>query len=238
MNEYDKLKEIIASSNKITFFTGAGISVPSGIPDFRSSNGIYNTNLNAEEILSHHYFINHVESFYEFYKKHMVFENAEPNIAHKWIRTLEEQGKKVTIVTQNIDGLHQLAGSSCVLELHGSIHRNHCLKCGKKYSLDKISASKNIPLCDCGGIIRPDVILYEEQLDEKTIYDSIDAISNCDALIVIGTSLVVYPAASFIHYYRGNKLVLLNKSATRYDSVADLIINEDITNIIERIKRT
>ena len=225
MNKILKLKEIIDNSKHIVFFTGAGISVPSGIPDFRSANGLYTNNLRAEEILSHHYFVNHPKEFYEFYFKNMVFEDAKANLAHNFIKDLAKE-KDVSVVTQNIDGLH---GNEKVYELHGSIYRNHCTKCHKAYKLDDIK-DKYPPYCSCGGIIKPDVVLYEEALDEKVIYSAINAIANADALIIIGTSLNVYPAASFIRYFRGDSVVVINKDNN--NAQADLVINDDIINVI------
>ncbi len=235
MDKYEELKQIIKSSDDIVFFTGAGISVPSGIPDFRSSDGLYNTDLKAEEIISHSYFINNPKEFFDFYKKKMIFKNAKPNKAHKWISELEKIGKCKAVITQNIDGLHHMAGSKNVIELHGTIHNNYCMKCHKQYGLDAIMNFKDIPYCECGGIIKPDVVLYEESLDNQVIKNAITAISNAKTLIVIGTSLVVYPAASFIRYFTGDKLILLNKSNTPYDNIADLVINDDIINIISKI---
>lgn len=230
MNKILKLKEIIDNSKHIVFFTGAGISVPSGIPDFRSANGLYTNNLRAEEILSHHYFVNHPKEFYEFYFKNMVFEDAKANLAHNFIKDLAKE-KDVSVVTQNIDGLH---GNEKVYELHGSIYRNHCTKCHKAYKLDDIK-DKYPPYCSCGGIIKPDVVLYEEALDEKVIYSAINAIANADALIIIGTSLNVYPAASFIRYFRGDSVVVINKDNN--NAQADLVINDDIINVINEYQK-
>ena len=240
MDKYALLKEIIHKSNRIVVFTGAGMSVPSGIPDFRSAEGIYNqkTNFSAspEEIISHSFFVKHTKDFYEFYKSKMCFPKAEPNIAHKYFAQLEKQGKNVIIVTQNIDGLHQKAGSNVVYELHGDIHRNYCEKCGRFFGLEYIMKSKDVPHCDaCGGIVKPDVVLYEESLDEDIIGRSISAIMTCDTLIIIGTSLVVYPAAGFIRYFRGKNLIILNKERTSYDNNCDLVFNEDVVNVIKNI---
>ena len=240
MDKYALLKEIIHKSNRIVVFTGAGMSVPSGIPDFRSAEGIYNqkTNFSAspEEIISHSFFVKHTKDFYEFYKSKMCFPKAEPNIAHKYFAQLEKQGKNVIIVTQNIDGLHQKAGSNVVYELHGDIHRNYCEKCGRFFGLEYIMKSKDVPHCDaCGGIVKPDVVLYEESLDEDIIGRSISAIMTCDTLIIIGTSLVVYPAAGFIRYFRGKNLIIINKERTSYDNNCDLVFNEDVVNVIKNI---
>ena len=240
-NQYETLKQIINQSHSIVVFTGAGISVPSGIPDFRSSDGIYNqkTNFSAspEDIISHSFFLSHTEDFYSFYKDKMCYPKAEPNAAHKYFADLEKKGKNVIVVTQNIDGLHQKAGSKIVYELHGTIHQNFCMRCGRLFGLDYVMNSKGVPHCDkCGGIVKPDVVLYEEGLDENTIQRSINAIMTCDTLIIIGTSLRVYPAAGFIRYFRGRYLVVINKDATSYDSNCDLVFNEDVINVINNIK--
>ena len=240
-NQYETLKEIINESRNIVVFTGAGISVPSGIPDFRSADGIYNqkTKFKAspEEIISHSFFMSNTEDFYSFYKDKMCYPKAEPNAAHKYFADLEKKGKNVIVVTQNIDGLHQKAGSSIVYELHGTIHQNFCQRCGRMFGLDYVMNSKGVPHCDkCGGIVKPNVVLYEEGLDEDTISRSINAIMTCDTLIIIGTSLRVYPAAGFIRYFRGRYLVVINKDATAYDSNCDLVFNEDVINVIKNIK--
>ena len=240
-NQYETLKEIIKESNNIVVFTGAGISVPSGIPDFRSADGIYNqkTKFKAspEEIISHSFFVNNTEDFYSFYKDKMCYPKAEPNAAHKYFADLEKKGKNVIVVTQNIDGLHQKAGSSIVYELHGTIHLNFCQRCGRMFGLDYVMNADGVPHCDkCGGIVKPNVVLYEEGLDEDTISRSINAIMTCDTLIIIGTSLRVYPAAGFIRYFRGRYLVVINKDATAYDSNCDLVFNEDVINVIKNIK--
>ena len=240
-NQYETLKQIIKESNNIVVFTGAGISVPSGIPDFRSADGIYNqkTKFKAspEDIISHSFFVNNTEDFYSFYKDKMCYPKAEPNAAHKYFADLEKKGKNVIVVTQNIDGLHQKAGSSIVYELHGTIHQNFCQRCGRMFGLDYVINAKGVPHCDkCGGIVKPNVVLYEEGLDEDTISRSINAIMTCDLLIIIGTSLRVYPAAGFIRYFRGRYLVVINKDATSYDSSCDLVFNEDVINVIKNIK--
>lgn len=234
MDKYEKLKEIVKNSKNIVVFTGAGISVPSNIPDFRSDNGLYNQGgyIRPEEIISHSFFINHPKEFYEFYGNKMVYKDALPNLAHKYFGSLENVS---AVVTQNIDNLHQLGGSKVVYELHGSVKRNYCMKCGKYYDLDDINP-KEIPYCSCGGIIKPDVVLYEEPLDTTVVMKAVNAISKADTLIVIGTSLVVYPAASYLNYFRGDNLVLINKSKTSYDGIADLVFNEDVINVINKIK--
>lgn len=235
-----KLKKLVSESSNIVFFGGAGVSTESGIPDFRSEQGIYNTVKNfgypPEQILSHSFFMKNPEKFYDFYRSTMIYENAKPNLAHLGLAKLEKQGKLKAIVTQNIDGLHQLAGSKTVYELHGSIHRNYCMKCGKFYLLSTITESKGVPQCkECGGTIKPDVVLYEEGLDEEIINNSIKAIKKADMLIVGGTSLNVYPAASFVNYYDGNKLILINKSKTPYDRYADLLIHDSIGKVFNEI---
>lgn len=236
-NDYDALKNTIESAKKIVVFTGAGISTNSGIPDFRSANGLYNekskSNISPEEIISHSFFMNHTKEFFDFYFSKMVYKEAKPNFAHLFFSNLEKT-KNVTIVTQNIDNLHTLAGSTNVIELHGSVKRNYCMKCHKFYDLNDISTS-NIPRCSCGGIIKPDVVLYEEALDENAISNAINAIASCDVLIIVGTSLAVYPAASFIRYYRGNNLILINKSKTQYDDIASLVFYDDICNVLKKL---
>ena len=232
-----KLKEIIDGSDNIVFFGGAGVSTESGVPDFRSVDGLYNQEYDypPETILSHTFYRRNPEEFYRFYHNKMLFPDAKPNAAHKALAKLEKKGKLKAVVTQNIDGLHQAAGSETVYELHGSVHRNYCESCGKFYGLKYIMAQKGVPKCICGGIIKPDVVLYEEGLDQNTIRKSIEAISNADVLIIGGTSLAVYPAAGLIDYYRGNKLVLINKSSTPKDSRADLIINDAIGKVLGQI---
>ncbi|MGN1194706.1 MAG: NAD-dependent protein deacylase [Acutalibacteraceae bacterium] len=238
--KYSLLKDIIEKSKKICVFTGAGISCPSGIPDFRSADGLYNREskyrYSPEQIISHSFFCEHTDLFYEFYKSSMLYPDAKPNEAHLYFAGLEKKCKQVTVVTQNIDGLHQAAGSSNVLELHGSVHRNYCTKCKKSFSLDDIKNSQGIPRCDaCGAVIKPDVVLYEEPLDSETIDKAVSAIENADTLIVVGTSLVVYPAASFVRYFKGENLVLINKSETSFDRYATLTFNEDVINVIRQI---
>ena len=231
------LKTMIEQSDNIVFFGGAGVSTESGIPDFRSEQGIYNTvrkfGVSPETILSHTYFWQNPERFYDFYKTTMIYKEAGPNKAHLALAKLEAEGKLKAVVTQNIDGLHQMAGSKNVYELHGSILKNRCTKCGRFYTLDEIMAKDGVPRCDdCGSIIKPEVVLYEEGLDEDTINQSIEAISAADVLIVGGTSLNVYPAAGFIRYYHGNKLVLINKSETPYDKYANLLIHDSIGKVL------
>lgn len=231
------LKTMIEQSDNIVFFGGAGVSTESGIPDFRSEQGIYNTvrkfGVSPETILSHTYFWQNPEKFYDFYKTTMIYKEAGPNKAHLALAKLEAEGKLKAVVTQNIDGLHQMAGSKNVYELHGSILKNRCTKCGRFYTLDEIMAKDGVPRCDdCGSIIKPEVVLYEEGLDEDTINRSIEAISAADVLIVGGTSLNVYPAAGFIRYYHGNKLVLINKSETPYDKYANLLIHDSIGKVL------
>ena len=239
-DKYQILKNIIKHSQNLVVFTGAGISVPSNIPDFRSANGIYNqttkTGYAPEEIISHSFYVQHPDMFFEFYKEKMCYPNAKPNKAHLYFADLEKKGKNVTVVTQNIDGLHQAAGSPRVYELHGSIHRNYCEECNKFYNLEQILNKPGVPHCDkCGGIIKPDVVLYEEGLDELTINYTLAAIMNADVMIVIGTSLRVYPAASFVRYFRGKYLILINKEKTDYDNDCSLVFNEDVINVIEKI---
>lgn len=240
MNKYETLKDIINHARQIVVFTGAGISVPSGIPDFRSADGIYNqkTNLKIppEEIISHSFYESYPKDFFGFYKEKMCYPNAQPNAAHKYFANLEKQGKNVIIVTQNIDGLHKKAGSNTVYELHGNVHRNYCEKCGRYFGLDYVLNSKDVPVCDnCGSRVKPDVVLYEEQLDEEIINRSIAAIMTCDVLIVVGTSLTVYPAAGFIRYFKGNYIILINKQPTAYDNQCDLVFNEDICEVIKKL---
>lgn len=241
MTQYEALQNIIDNSSSIVVFTGAGISVPSGIPDFRSASGIYNqkTKINAspEEIISHSFFLEHTEDFYSFYKEKMIYPNAKPNEAHKYFARLEAQGKRVIVVTQNIDGLHQKAGSSQVLELHGNVHRNYCEECGRFFGSEYVLNHDGVPHCDkCGGVIKPDVVLYEEPLNDDIVSRTISAIMTCDTMIVVGTSLTVYPAAGFLRYFRGNNLVVINKQETSYDNMCDLVINEDVVEVIRRLK--
>ncbi len=241
MDKYKLLKDILENATSLVVFTGAGISVPSGIPDFRSANGIYNQkskiNYSPEEIISHSFYERHPDQFYEFYKEKMCYPNAKPNVAHKYFANLEKKGVNVTVVTQNIDGLHQAAGSSRVYELHGSIHRNYCERCNRLFGLNYVLNHDGVPKCDkCGGQIKPDVVLYEEPLDDWTINMAVSAIMTCDVMIVIGTSLTVYPAASFVRYFKGRYLCVINKDPTPYDNNCDVVINEDVESVINKIK--
>ena len=220
------LKKWIQESQNVVFFGGAGVSTESGIPDFRSVDGLYNQEYDypPETILSHTFYLRKTEEFYRFYRNKMLFPEVKPNRAHLALARLEQEGKVRAVITQNIDGLHQAAGSREVLELHGSVHRNYCERCGRFYSMEHILSCEGAPKCSCGGVIKPDVVLYEEGLDDSVLSRSIEHIRNADVLIIGGTSLTVYPAAGLIDYYRGNKLVLINKSATSRDSQADLVI--------------
>ena len=240
MSKINQLQEIINSSDNIVFFGGAGVSTESGIPDFRSESGIFKSlkkyGASPEQLVSHSYYIDHTEEFYNYYKENLVFTDAEPNPAHIKLAELEKAGKLKAVITQNIDGLHQKAGSKKVLELHGSIHRNYCQICNKEYGLDYIMENDGIPRCECGGIIKPDVVLYEEPLNDFVLNTAVHYISDADTLIIGGTSLVVYPAAGLINYFNGSKLVLINKSQTPYDSLATLVINEAIGETLSQIK--
>ncbi|EEG57465.1 NAD-dependent protein deacylase [Enterocloster asparagiformis] len=230
----ETLRQWIAESHNIVFFGGAGVSTESGIPDFRSVDGLYNQQYAypPETIISHSFYVRYPEEFYRFYKDRMLFADAKPNAAHRALAKLEADGRLKAVITQNIDGLHQMAGSREVLELHGSVHRNYCTRCGKFYSLDDVIRSEGVPRCDCGGTVKPDVVLYEEGLDSNTLEKSVRYIRQADMLIIGGTSLVVYPAAGLIDYYRGSKLVLINKDATARDSQADLVINGRIGEVL------
>lgn len=231
------LKKWIEESDNVVFFGGAGVSTESGIPDFRSVDGLYNQKYDypPETILSHTFFMRKTEEFYRFYKDKLMIDGVKPNKAHIRLAELEEEGKLKAVITQNIDGLHQAAGSKTVMELHGSIHRNYCMKCGKFYDFNYMRSSEGIPRCECKGIIKPDVVLYEEGLDDVTIEQSVNFIRNADVLIIGGTSLAVYPAAGLIDYYRGNKLVLINLSSTSKDSIADLCIEGKIGEVLSQI---
>ena len=239
---YDELREILQNSNNIVFFGGAGVSTESNIPDFRSEEGLYNAQqeygMSPEQMISHSFYLRHTETFFDYYKKNLIYRDAKPNDAHIALAKLEEIGKLKAVVTQNIDGLHQAAGSKIVYELHGSVLRNFCTKCRASYDLDYIMDPNNcegsIPKCEkCGATVKPDVVLYEEGLDGATINGAVDAIRNADVLIVGGTSLVVYPAAGLINYFRGSKLVLINKTTTSYDSNADLVISDPIGKVMK-----
>lgn len=236
----NKLKEIISNSNNIVFFGGAGVSTESGIPDFRSSNGLFNQKLNKtftpEQLVSHTFFIRYPEDFFDFYRDKLIYQDAKPNDAHISLAKLEKMGKLKAVVTQNIDGLHQIAGSKNVYELHGSVHRNYCMKCHAFYDVNFIVNSKGIPKCTkCGGTVKPDVVLYEESLNEDTIDGAVNAISKADTLIIGGTSLMVYPASGLIQYFKGKHLVLINKSSTSYDNLAEVVINENIGETLRKV---
>ena len=234
MTERETLKQWLSESENIVFFGGAGVSTESKIPDFRSTDGLYNQQYAypPETILSHTFYMRRPEEFYRFYRNKMLFPDAEPNRAHKALAKLEQEGRLRAVITQNIDGLHQKAGSQEVLELHGSVLRNYCTKCGKFYGLEAVLESEGVPRCICGGVIKPDVVLYEEGLDQHTLQKAVYYISNADVLIIGGTSLTVYPAAGLIDYYWGKKLVLINKSVTPMDSRADLVISGPIGEIL------
>ena len=232
-----KLKELVDSSDNIVFFGGAGVSTESGIPDFRSVDGLYHQQYRylPETILSHSFYTAHKVEFYDFYRAKMLAPDAQPNAAHRKLAQWEAQGKLKAVITQNIDGLHQKAGSREVLELHGSVLRNYCERCGKFYGLDAILHSTGVPKCTCGGDIKPDVVLYEEGLDEHVMQKALDYISRADMLIIGGTSLVVYPAAGLVRYYRGNKLVVINKGVIEADLGADLVINGPIGQVLSQV---
>ncbi len=236
--EIEELQKIIDDSSRIVFFGGAGVSTESGIPDFRSADGIYHQKYkySPEQVVSHSFFVQYTEAFFEFYKEKMMLLDAQPNPAHCKLAELEKEGKLTAVVTQNIDGLHQAAGSRKVYELHGSIHRNYCMECGRFYDAEYVKAADGVPRCECGGIIKPDVVLYEEGLDPKTIQGAVEAIDAADTLIIGGTSLVVYPAAGFIDYFRGKHLVVINKSETAKTVRAELSIAAPIGEIFSKIK--
>ena len=236
-NKIELFKNIINTSKSIVFFGGAGVSTESGIPDFRSKDGLYNQKYKfpPEEILSHHFFLEHTADFYEFYRNKMNSLKYEPNITHIKLANLENIGILKGIITQNIDGLHQKAGSKNVLELHGSVLRNYCMKCHKFYDADYVFNSKSIPYCECGGIIKPDVVLYEESLNSTVLDNSISLISSCDTLIIGGTSLTVYPASGLIRYFRGKNLILINRDVTPFDNLASLVINDSLGNVFSNI---
>lgn len=235
--DIEKLKHIVNTYNNIIFFGGAGVSTESGIPDFRSVNGLYKQKYQypPEVVLSHTFFLRNTEQFFEFYREKMICTNAKPNITHKTLARLEGEGKLKAVITQNIDGLHQMGGSKEVIELHGSIYRNYCMDCHKSYGVKDIINTKGIPKCTCGGIIKPDVVLYEEGLDEYVLESAIEYISKAEVLIIGGTSLSVYPAAGLIRYFRGDKLVLINKSTTDYDNNADLLIKGTLGEVFNHI---
>ena len=237
MEEIRKFQQMIDESRNIVFFGGAGVSTESNIPDFRSEDGLYNMKYKypPETIISHTFFLRNPEEFYRFYRKKMLCLDAKPNAAHKKLAELEECGKLTAVVTQNIDGLHQMAGSKCVYELHGSVHRNYCQRCGAFYDARYILESEGVPRCSCGGVIKPDVVLYEEGLDSKVIRGAVNAISRADMLIIGGTSLAVYPAAGLIDYFSGRHLVLINRDATPRDRQADLLIQGNIGEVLSGI---
>ena len=236
--EVEELQKVVDDSSRIIFFGGAGVSTESGIPDFRSADGLYHQEYkySPEQIISHSFFLRYPEAFYEFYRDKMMYLSAKPNPAHLKLAELEKAGKLSAVVTQNIDGLHQLAGSKKVYELHGSIHRNYCMKCGKFYDADYIKNSDGVPLCECGGVVKPDVVLYEEGLDQNVIQRAVMAISTADTLIIGGTSLVVYPAAGFVDYFHGKHLIVINKSETGRNVNAELVINAPIGEIMKGIR--
>ena len=228
------LRAMLAEAESVVFFGGAGVSTPSGIPDFRSGSGIYQTNRRAETMLSHSFFIEHPAEFYDFYRSAMLYPQARPNIVHKALAQMERDGKLKAVITQNIDGLHQLAGSRQVWELHGSTQRNYCMRCGRKFGVETILQAEAVPHCPvCGGMIRPDVVLYEEPLDESVWEGAEAAIRSCDLLLVGGTSLTVYPAASLVRIHPDKKLVILNASPTPYDAVADLVLRDPLETLFE-----
>lgn len=238
MEQILQLAQIIKESNNIVFFGGAGVSTASNIPDFRSAKGLYsiklNRNFTPEELVSHTFFVRYPEDFFAFYKEHLIYPDAKPNDCHIALAKLEEMGKLSAIITQNIDGLHQMAGNKNVFELHGSVHRNYCRSCGAFYDAVYIREYEGVPKCEkCGGSIKPDVVLYEEALDDQIVDGAIRAIQNADTLIIGGTSLIVYPAAGLIRYFRGKKLVLINKSTTSADNSADLVIHDDIAKVMK-----
>lgn len=237
MTEIEKLREIVKSSSRIVFFGGAGVSTESGIPDFRSADGLYNQHYDypPEEILSHTFFMRDPEEFYRFYRDKMLCLTAKPNKAHLTLAKWEQEGILRSVVTQNIDGLHQAAGSKRVHELHGSVLRNRCMSCGKSYGVEKIVESDGVPRCDCGGIIKPDVVLYEEPLPEDTVMQALDDIRRADTLIVAGTSLTVYPAASYVRYFGGSHMVLINRDSTPYDHMADLVIHDKVGEVLSQV---
>lgn len=238
MNQIEQLQTILDHAKRIVFFTGAGVSTDSGIPDFRSTDGLYNMEYDypPEEIISHSFFLENPKEFYRFYKNKMIYEDAQPSMTHEFIAKCEVKGISLGVITQNIDGLHTEAGSKHVVELHGSVLRNYCMKCGKFHPVSSVTSAKSIPICECGGIIKPDVVLYEEALNNKDLEDAVHMIMNADVMIVLGTSLTVYPAAGLIRYFQGSHLVIINKSTTRYDQKADLCINASLKDVLSQIK--
>ena len=235
-----QLKQLIADSENIVFLGGAGVSTESGIPDFRSGTGIYNTDSGVKyrpiDIIAHDFFMEHPEDFFDFYKRKLIYPDARPNKAHKALVRLERQGKLKAIITQNIDNLHQEAGSKCVIELHGSVFRNYCMECGKKYDLEYVVAQEGVPHCEkCGGIVRPDIVLYEENLNHKDVDDAIKAVKKCDLLIIAGTSLTVYPAATFAQFLKHDRIVIINKSSTYMDLKALLTIHDNVGEVLDKV---
>ncbi len=233
-----QLKQLIAESEYIVFLGGAGVSTESGIPDFRSGTGIYNSDSGMKyrpiDIIAHDFFMEHPEDFFDFYKRKLIYPDARPNKAHKALVRLEKQGKLKAIITQNIDNLHQEAGSKCVIELHGSVFRNYCMDCGKKYDLEYVVAQEGVPHCEkCGGIVRPDIVLYEENLNHKDVDDAIKAVKKCDLLIIAGTSLTVYPAATFAQFLKHDRIVIINKSSTYMDLKALLTIHDNVGDVLD-----
>ena len=237
MEKLETLKQWIQESNRIVFFGGAGVSTESGIPDFRSVDGLYNQKFEypPETIISHSFYEQRPEYFFRFYREKMLPLGFEPNITHKVLARWEQEGKLSAVVTQNIDGLHQKAGSKRVYELHGSVLRNYCIRCRKFHSAEFVRDADGVPKCTCGGIVKPDVVLYEESLDADTIEKSVAAIHNADLLLVAGTSLTVYPAAGFVNYYRGNRLVLINRDETPYDHYADMVIHDSLGKVLSKL---
>lgn len=237
MEKLETLKRWVKESNRIVFFGGAGVSTESGIPDFRSVDGLYNQKFEypPEQIISHSFYLRDPSYFFRFYREKMLPLGFEPNITHLKLAQWEKEGKLLGVVTQNIDGLHQKAGSKKVYELHGSVLRNYCVKCGKFYSAEFVKSHPDVPRCDCGGIVKPDVVLYEESLDGNTIEGAVRAIQNADLFIVAGTSLTVYPAAGLVNYYRGNRMVLINRDETPYGDRADLVFHESLGEIFSAL---
>lgn len=238
MEKIEKLQQIIDKSDNVVFFGGAGVSTESGIPDFRSQDGLYALKYAypPEQIVSHTFFKYRTEEFFDFYRDKMLYPEAKPNAAHLFLAGLEQAGRLKAVITQNIDGLHQAAGSKNVLELHGSVLRNYCTRCGKFYPMEFVKCANGVPKCECGGTIKPDVVLYEESLDGDVITAAVKAIAEADTLIIGGTSLVVYPAAGFINYFRGKHLVVINKSSTSADENAELVINEKIGDVFSKLR--
>lgn len=238
MDKINELQKLIDNSKKIVFFGGAGVSTESGIPDFRSKDGLYNQEYiyPPEEILSHHFFMDNPKEFYRFYKAKLNTLDKEPNICHKYLKKLEDNNKLLGIITQNIDGLHEKTNVKNIALLHGTIYKNHCISCGKSYSADYVFNSSDIPICECGSIIKPDVVLYEEGLDDDTVNKAIYWMRNADLLIIAGTSLTVYPASSFIHYYGGDNIVIINKDKTNFDNMATLVLHDSLGNVFKNLK--